>query len=340
MRPADDFVADFVGADRALKRLASWRAARWTSSRSSDGARRPPARRRADAGAHRAQRDARGDTEEALVVRDGGEPLGRLTRRRDRPAARGRADRGAREPVSAAAAWVLLAQSSGGFFRDRSHDDSCVANNGICPGWAWDNFDRYTHPFVQHLELVAHLDRRRLRHRVGARARRPPAPVARRAGHAGQRDPLHDPEPGGLLPAAAAHRARHDDRRDRAVLLHAAHPLPQHAGRPRRRPGGRPRRRPRDGLHRPPAALARRGAARAARDPRRPAHRADDDRRPGALAFFAGAGGLGEPLASQKDFKTNVVWPAGCASCWRRRSTASCSLLQRLVTPWTRSRPA
>ena len=56
--------------------------------------------------------------------------------------------------MSATGAWVLLAQSSGGFFRDRSHDDSCVANNGICPRWAWDNFDRYTHPFVQHLELV------------------------------------------------------------------------------------------------------------------------------------------------------------------------------------------
>ena len=157
------------------------------------------------------------DTEDALVVRDGGEPLGRLSvdaigRRLEAErtgSARSRERGRCLDPRRA----VL-----GGFFRDRSHDDSCVANNGICPRWAWDHFDRYLRPVRAStssscssrpapasssrsaLALVAH--RRRL---------------ARRAGDAGQRDPLHDPEPGGLLPAAAAHRARHDDRRDRAV---------------------------------------------------------------------------------------------------------------------------
>ena len=80
MRPADEFVEDFVGADRALKRLAL------------HGRRRDRPRARPDgAGDLRARRAARrrcatalsemleADTEDALVVRDGGEPLGRLS---------------------------------------------------------------------------------------------------------------------------------------------------------------------------------------------------------------------------------------------------------------------
>jgi osmoprotectant transport system permease protein len=31
--------------------------------------------------------------------------------------------------------------------------DSCVANNGFCPSWIVDNFDRYLHPFWQHVYL-------------------------------------------------------------------------------------------------------------------------------------------------------------------------------------------
>jgi osmoprotectant transport system permease protein len=46
----------------------------------------------------------------------------------------------------------LLAQLE---IHDRSSDASdCVANNGICPQWIADNFDRYTEPFVQHLYLT------------------------------------------------------------------------------------------------------------------------------------------------------------------------------------------
>jgi osmoprotectant transport system permease protein len=53
--------------------------------------------------------------------------------------------------VSAA---LVLAQS-GDFFRDRSSGtDSCVERNGFCPGWIADHLDRYTRPFVEHLELV------------------------------------------------------------------------------------------------------------------------------------------------------------------------------------------
>lgn len=37
--------------------------------------------------------------------------------------------------------------------RDRS-GSSCIAQNKFCPGWIVDNFDRYTHPLVQHIYLT------------------------------------------------------------------------------------------------------------------------------------------------------------------------------------------
>jgi osmoprotectant transport system permease protein len=37
---------------------------------------------------------------------------------------------------------------------ERTGKSDCVERNGICPRWIVDNFDRYTHPFVQQLELV------------------------------------------------------------------------------------------------------------------------------------------------------------------------------------------
>jgi osmoprotectant transport system permease protein len=44
---------------------------------------------------------------------------------------------------------ALLAQVE---IRDRT--DSCEANNGFCPGWIADNFDRYVDPFLQHVLLT------------------------------------------------------------------------------------------------------------------------------------------------------------------------------------------
>jgi osmoprotectant transport system permease protein len=35
----------------------------------------------------------------------------------------------------------------------RTHD-SCVSDNGFCPGWIADNWHRYTHPFWQHVYLT------------------------------------------------------------------------------------------------------------------------------------------------------------------------------------------
>lgn len=37
--------------------------------------------------------------------------------------------------------------------QDRSAG-GCVQDNGFCPDWIVDNFDRYTHPLVQHIELT------------------------------------------------------------------------------------------------------------------------------------------------------------------------------------------
>jgi osmoprotectant transport system permease protein len=36
----------------------------------------------------------------------------------------------------------------------RNRSDSCEANNGFCPDWIADNFDRYVDPFFQHLYLT------------------------------------------------------------------------------------------------------------------------------------------------------------------------------------------
>src|SRR4051794_34041778 len=37
---------------------------------------------------------------------------------------------------------------------ERTGKADCVERNGICPRWIADNFDRYTHPFLQQLVLV------------------------------------------------------------------------------------------------------------------------------------------------------------------------------------------
>jgi osmoprotectant transport system permease protein len=47
----------------------------------------------------------------------------------------------------------LLAQAGNGFFRNRQGSD-CVADNGFCPGWIVHHLDRYVSPFWQHLFLV------------------------------------------------------------------------------------------------------------------------------------------------------------------------------------------
>jgi osmoprotectant transport system permease protein len=45
---------------------------------------------------------------------------------------------------------ALLAQVT---IRERSNQ-SCIQKNKLCPGWIVDNFDRYTQPLVEHIELT------------------------------------------------------------------------------------------------------------------------------------------------------------------------------------------
>jgi osmoprotectant transport system permease protein len=56
-----------------------------------------------------------------------------------------------------------------------------------------------------------------------------------------------------------------------------------------------------------------------------------------ALAFFAGAGGLGEPLEAQKAFKTNVVFAGGLCVLLAVVLDAIILIVQRSMTPWTRA---
>ncbi len=46
---------------------------------------------------------------------------------------------------------MILAQLE---IRERG-EDSCVADNGVCPDWMADNFDRYVTPFWEHVYLTA-----------------------------------------------------------------------------------------------------------------------------------------------------------------------------------------
>jgi osmoprotectant transport system permease protein len=49
---------------------------------------------------------------------------------------------------------VVFAQADNGFFRKRE-SGGCVADNGFCPSWIVHHIDRYVSPFWQHLFLVA-----------------------------------------------------------------------------------------------------------------------------------------------------------------------------------------
>jgi osmoprotectant transport system permease protein len=50
----------------------------------------------------------------------------------------------------------VIAQAGNDFFRNRSGEsDSCVESNGFCPNWIVHHLDRYVSPFWQHLFLVS-----------------------------------------------------------------------------------------------------------------------------------------------------------------------------------------
>jgi len=55
------------------------------------------------------------------------------------------------------------------------------------------------------------------------------------------------------------------------------------------------------------------------------------------FAFFAGAGGLGEPLEAQKAFKTNVVFAGALCVLLAVALDLIILVVQRIMTPWTRA---
>ena len=58
------------------------------------------------------------------------------------------------------------------------------------------------------------------------------------------------------------------------------------------------------------------------------------------LAFFAGAGGLGAQIFADINFKSNVVAAGGLAVLLAGALDALILLVQRAITPWTRARAA
>jgi osmoprotectant transport system permease protein len=57
---------------------------------------------------------------------------------------------------SLAGGMLVIAQAGNDFFRNRSGEsDSCVESNGFCPNWIVHHLDRYVSPFWQHLFLVS-----------------------------------------------------------------------------------------------------------------------------------------------------------------------------------------
>ena len=256
------------------------------------------------------------DTEEALVVADGGEPLGAADRS-TRSAAGSRPDAApgsARSHERRRSGWVLLAQSSGRVL-PRPQPRRLAAS----PTTASARAGPATTSTATRTRSCSTSSSCSSRRRSGFvdRVRRSRSSPTGAAGSS--RRSRRSPAILYTIPSLAAFflllplTGRGTTTAVIALCsLHAADPLPQHAGRPRRRPRGRARRRPRHGLHRPPAALARRGAAGAARHPGRPADRADDDRRawrrsPSTRARAAWA----SRWPRRSDFKTNVVLAGG-----------------------------
>jgi osmoprotectant transport system permease protein len=229
----------------------------------------------------------------------------------------------------------MIAQADNGFFRERT--DTCVSEKGLCPGWVVDNLDRYTTPFLQHVFLVvtsvaigfviamvlavmAH--RRRwlvgpITNVTGILYTLPSVavfflllPITGRGNltaiialTAYTLLILFRNIFAGLdgVPADARDAGRGMGLTDRQLLWRVEMPLAL------------------------PAIMAGLRIA------------TTTTVGLAALAFFAGAGGLGEPLEAQKAFKTNVIFAGGLCVALAVLLDAVILLVQRSMTPWTRA---
>jgi osmoprotectant transport system permease protein len=216
-----------------------------------------------------------------------------------------------------------------------------VAENGFCPGWIADNFDRYLGPLGEHVFLTVVSVGIGFAIALVLGAPRPPPPLAHRADHHEHRDPLRDPLRGGLLPAAAHHRPGQPDGDRRARLLHAADHLPQHHRRAAQRA-------------RPEIVDAARGQGLTDRQILRRVElplavpgdlaglRIAFSTTVGlaTLAVFAGGGGLGSEILTDRFFKSNVVVAGGLAVALAAAFDIVLLAIQRAVTPWQRALPS
>ena len=233
---------------------------------------------------------------------------------------------------------TTFAQAGGGFFRDRSHSGgSCVANNGFCPDWIVHHLDRYVSPFWQHLFLVvvsvgigfaiafalallAHRERRLV------------SPITQLTGILYTIPSLAFFFL--LLPITGRGNTT-------AIIALTAYTLlilfrntvdgldgvPEDA-----RDAGR-------GMGLTERQLLWRVELPLALPAIMAGLRIATTTTVGlaALAFFAGAGGLGEPLEAQKAFKTNVVFAGGLCVLLAVVLDAIILIVQRFMTPWTRA---
>ena len=229
---------------------------------------------------------------------------------------------------------ALPAQADSGFFRDRT--DTCAADNGLCPGWVVDNIDRYTTPFLEHvvltvasvsagfviafgLAVLAH--RRRwlvapITNVTGVLYTLPSVavfflllPITGRGSLTAIialtaytllilfRNILAGLD---AVPGEARDAGRGMGLTDRQLLWRVELPLAL------------------------PAIMAGLRIA------------TTTTVGLAALAFFAGAGGLGEPLEAQKAFKTNVLFAGGLCVALAVALDAAILLVQRSLTPWAR----
>ncbi len=232
----------------------------------------------------------------------------------------------------------LLAQADGGgFFRERSAEPTCVESGGLCPDWIADNLDRYWGPLGEHVLLtvvsvtagfVIAFSLAVLAHR----RRWLIAPITNATGILYTLPSvalffLLLPITGrGTLTAIVALTGYTLLILFRNVLagLDAVPPDARDAGRGM----GLTDRQLLWRVEVPLAVPAIMAGLRIA---------ATTTVGLAALAFFAGAGGLGEPLASQRSFWSNIVVAGGLCILLAAALDGLVLLAQRALTPWTRA---
>lgn len=228
-----------------------------------------------------------------------------------------------------------------GFFRDRAGTDAdCVANNGVCPDWIAQNLDRYVDPFLEHVWLVVASVACGLLIAfplavLAYRRRWLVAPIANVTGILYTIPSVAAfflllPITGrGALTAIVALTAYTLLILFRNVL-EGLDAVPDEA-----RDAGR-------GMGLTPRQLLWRVELPLALPAIMAGLRIATTTTVGlaALAFFAGAGGLGEPLEADKAFKSNVIVAGGLCVILATALDLIILLAQRVMTPWTRARAA